>query len=213
MHYLAVIYNKAVKTFGNWINAYEETGTYQRASSGRHNMFAAAAHQISISKSSIWRIIHECDMTRKVFERRATHNKEVDVFRFFEALSHINWGHASLIFLDEVSFDNRKRGYLRKETIAIRWYFQRKPRVSVLAFVGITGVIDYSDREGTFDRVEFLKCCSNLGTQRGGMYIRIRWILDGASIHKHAEIVHILRSIGIVPIFFPAHYPFFNTIE
>ncbi|KAG2905238.1 hypothetical protein PC129_g17969 [Phytophthora cactorum] len=122
-----------------------------------------------------------------------------------------------------MSFDNsgmiRKRGYsLKGQMIAIRGYFQRKPRVSVLAFMGVNGVIDYYDAEGTFDRVEFVKCCSdfasssrgNLRPYPGSNYV---WILDGASIHRHPEIVHFLRSIGIVPIFLPAYCPFFNPIE
>ncbi|KAG1695520.1 hypothetical protein DVH05_028562 [Phytophthora capsici] len=47
------------------------------------------AHHISISKSSVWRIIHDCGLTYKVLERRAMHIKEQDVFRFVEELSNI----------------------------------------------------------------------------------------------------------------------------
>ncbi|ETN01239.1 hypothetical protein PPTG_17639 [Phytophthora nicotianae INRA-310] len=43
------------------------------------------------------------------------HIKEHDVFRFAEELSSIDWSHHNLVFLDEVSFDNRgmirRRGY------------------------------------------------------------------------------------------------------
>ncbi|CAK4468659.1 unnamed protein product, partial [Aphanomyces euteiches] len=39
------------------------------------------------------------------------------------------------------------------------------------------------------------------------------WVLDGASIHCHPDIVFYLRSVGIVPIFLPAYCPFFNPIE
>ncbi|KAG6944863.1 hypothetical protein JG687_00017606 [Phytophthora cactorum] len=91
----------------------------------------------------------------------------------------------------------RKRGYsLKGQMIAIRGYFQRKPR-------------------GTFDRVEFVKCCSdfasssrgNLRPYPGSNYV---WILDGASIHRHPEIVHFLRSIefmfGYIKRSFQRHY-------
>ncbi|GMF40962.1 unnamed protein product [Phytophthora fragariaefolia] len=118
----------------------------------------ARAHQVSISTSTVWQIIHEGGLTRNVLERRAMHIKEYGVFRFVEELSHINWFYSNIIFLDEVSFDNRgmirKRGYsLRGQNVAIRGDFQRKPRVSVLAFMGVNGIIDYYNTEGTFDRV------------------------------------------------------------
>ncbi|KAF1782424.1 hypothetical protein GQ600_7816 [Phytophthora cactorum] len=76
----------------------------------------------------------------------------------------------------------RKRGYsLKGKTVAIRGDFQRKPR-------------------GTFDRVEFVQCCRDFRTlPEGGSAIsrvKLVWILDGASIHRHPEIIHFLRSIG-----------------
>ncbi|KAG6963078.1 hypothetical protein JG688_00008326 [Phytophthora aleatoria] len=63
------------------------------------------------------------------------HLKERYIFRFAEELSRIDWTHQNIVFLDEVSFDNRgmlrKRGYsIRGTTIAIRGYFQRKPQKS-----------------------------------------------------------------------------------
>lgn len=246
---LARLYHKSIKTIGNWINVYEATGTYQRSEASYPRTFTKVhrqwlcqfytkyplayldeaqeaflnAHQQSISKSSVWRILHECGFTRKVLERRAMHIKEQDVFRFVEELSRVNWCHRNIVFLDEVSFDNRgmirKRGFsLRGHKIAIRGDFQRKPRVSVLAFMGVDGIIDYHDTEGTFDRVEFFKCCREFAySMRGNVRqypgTNSVWILDGASIHRDPEIIHFLRSIGVVPIFLPAYCPFFNPIE
>ena len=40
------------------------------------------------------------------------------IIRFFHEMSRIHWTHESLIFLDEVSFDNR--GMLRKRGYAIK---------------------------------------------------------------------------------------------
>lgn len=246
---LAHIYNKTQQTVGNWIRVYEDTGTYQRATTKSDRKFSAEQRswlrefferkplsyldeaqnafrlnfQLSISKTSVWRIIHDFGLTWKVLERRAIHIKERDIFRFAEELSHINWTHHNVVFLDEVSFDNRgmmrKRGYaLRGQKVAIRGEFQRKPRVSLLAFIGVNGIIDYYDTVGTFDRLEFVRCCQDFAySKRAGVrpYPRSNsvWILDGASIHQHPEIVHYLRSIGTVPIFLPAYCPFFNPIE
>ncbi|KAE9260786.1 hypothetical protein PR003_g34213 [Phytophthora rubi] len=113
----------------------------------------------------------------------------------------------------------RKRGYaLRGKKVAIRGDFERKPRVSILAFIGVNGIIDYFNTDGTFDRLEFTKCCQDFVHSHRG-HVRLYpgrnsvWILDGAAIHRHPEIVHYLRSVGVVPIFLPAYCPFFNPIE
>ncbi|POM62193.1 LOW QUALITY PROTEIN: hypothetical protein PHPALM_28683 [Phytophthora palmivora] len=39
----------------------------------------SSTHHMSISESSVWRILHDCGYTRKVLERRAMHIKEKDV--------------------------------------------------------------------------------------------------------------------------------------
>ena len=39
------------------------------------------------------------------------------------------------------------------------------------------------------------------------------WILDGAKIHCHPNIVQILRGAGIVLIFLPPYCPFWDPIE
>ncbi|OWZ06109.1 hypothetical protein PHMEG_00021682 [Phytophthora megakarya] len=124
------------------------------------------AHHFTISTSSIWRIIHEFGLTWKVLERRAMHIKERDVNRFINELSRIDWSHYNLIFLDE-----------------------RMPRVSVLAFIGVSGLIDYFDTHGTFDRVKIFKCCRDFAYSKRG---RVRqysgshsvWILDGAHYNQ-----------------------------
>lgn len=63
----------------------------------------------------------------------------------------------------------RKRGYsLRGKKVAIRDDFERKLRVSILAFIGVNGVLDYFSTEGTFDRLEFTKCCQEFAHCPGG---------------------------------------------
>ncbi|EGZ20631.1 hypothetical protein PHYSODRAFT_493567 [Phytophthora sojae] len=218
---LAEVYNKTDKTIGNWIKVYERTGTFERARTKSDKKFDAShrqwlidfyqarplayideaqsafkrAHHMDISKTSVWRIIHDGGLTWKVLERRAMHTKELDILRFMQELSTMDWSHQNLVFLDE-----------------------RKPRVSVLAFIGVHGIIDYYDTEGTFDRVKFLESCrlfaySKRGNVRQYPGSNSVWILDGAAIHRDPEIVHFLRSIGVVPIFLPAYCPFFNPIE
>ncbi|KAH9128017.1 hypothetical protein AeMF1_001760 [Aphanomyces euteiches] len=172
-----------------------------------------------ISVSTIWRIIHKHGYTWKVLELRAMQIRQDDIYRFFNELSSLNWSQYSVEFLDEVSFDSRgmlrKRGYaIKGQKLCFRGEFDRKPRVSLLCFINVTGVVQVFDTFGTFDRHAFVKCCATHAKQcskypgKGSI-----WILDGASIHCHEDIVYSLRSVGIVPIFLPAYCPFFNPIE
>ncbi|KAG6947376.1 hypothetical protein JG687_00016132 [Phytophthora cactorum] len=74
--------------------------------------------------------------------------KEIDVFRFVEELSYMDWSHQNPVFLDEVLVDNRdmirKRGYAlcERENVAFRDDFERKAHISVLTFFGVKGVLD-----------------------------------------------------------------------
>lgn len=171
------------------------------------------AHHVAISKSSVWRIIREEGLTWKVLERRSMHIKEQEIFRFTEELSHIDWSHQNLEFLDEVSFDNRgmirKRGYaLKGKKVAIRGDFERKPRVTVLVFMGVNRVIDYFNTEGTFDRVEFTKCFqdfvhSSRGNVRQYPGPNSVWILDGAAIPGTQKPFAIFAALVSLSSFFP----------
>ncbi|KAF0731408.1 hypothetical protein Ae201684P_006825 [Aphanomyces euteiches] len=189
---LAIIYRKDEKTISNWIQRYNDTGSYSRKCSSTLRTFSQVEKQWileyyrknplafldearsafvqmfkrSISVSHIWTIIHQHGMTWKVIERRVIHIKQQDITRFVQEMDGICWSQRNIVFLDEVSFDNRgmlrKRGYsMRGEKIVYRGEFNRKPRVSLLCFVGADGIIDYFDTMGTFDRETFLQCCKS----------------------------------------------------
>ena len=125
------------------------------------------------------------------------------------------------MFLDEVSFDNlgmmRKRGYsIKGRKVLVRGEFNRKPRVSLLCFINADGLVEAFMTEGTFNRLKFLDCLRNL--IRSGKIQQYPgrnsiWIMDGASIHCHKDIVYYLRLCGVIPIFLPAYCPFYNPIE
>ncbi|KAH9149502.1 hypothetical protein AeRB84_007439 [Aphanomyces euteiches] len=141
-------------------------------------------------------------MTWKVIERRAIQIHQQDICRFVSETDSITWSQRNIVFLDEVSFDNRgmlrRRGYAMKgDKIVIRGEFGRKPR-------------------GTFDSKAFLRgCCSFAHSGKVQMHPGTNsvWILDGAKIHCNAEAILHLRSLGIVPIFLPAYCPLYNPIE
>lgn len=70
--------------------------------------------------------------------------------------------------------------------------------------------------EGNFNRAEFVKCCREYalsGRVQKHPGRRSVWIMDGARIHCHPDIVAYLRSLEIIPIFLPAYCPFYNPIE
>ncbi|KAH9137233.1 hypothetical protein LEN26_005835 [Aphanomyces euteiches] len=175
-----------------------------------------------ISISTIWRWVQEHGMTWKVLERRAVQIRVNEIVRFTEEMNSIDWNHYSLQFLDEVSFDNRgmlrTRGYcMRGEKLIYRGEFTRKARVSLLCFLSVDGITETCQTEGTFDRGQFIECCRShaltstvvkMYPGRGSV-----WVLDGAKIHCHCDIVYFLRSVGLVVIFLPPYCPFFHPIE
>ncbi|OWZ07096.1 Serine/threonine-protein kinase [Phytophthora megakarya] len=150
---------------------------------------------MSKSSSSLSRLIHDAGITRKVLTRRAMHIKKHDVFRFPDELALVNGGYSNLIFLDEVSLDNRgmirKGGYsLRVQTIGIRSAYQLK-------FFRYYRDFAYSVR-GNVDQYPGIKSVS---------------VLDSALIHRDSDTIHFLRSIGVGPIFLPGYCRIFNPIE
>jgi len=127
-----------------------------------------------------------------------------DVIRFFFELSSIHWTHESLVFLDEVSFDNRgmlrRRGYaikvrhfmlvecsscshiLKGQKLFYRGEFYRMPRISLLCFVDCDGLVETFVTDGTFDRSRFISCCREFalsGNVQQHPGRRSVWILMG----------------------------------
>lgn len=176
-----------------------------------------------ISTSSISTILSEAGLTWKVLERRAIQIQLEDVVRFTNELLCFPWFLENLVFLDEVGFDNksmmRKRGYAMKgQKLIYRGEFIRKPRTSLLCFIGVNGMLNCYETEGTFTRLKFVDFCRIFATdiesevqQYPGKYSV--WIMDGARIHLDKSFITYLRSLGIIVIFLPAYCPFFNPIE
>lgn len=111
----------------------------------------------------------------------------------------------------------RNRGYAKVgEKLIFRGEFSRKARVSLLCFLGQTGILETFHTEGTFTRARFFDCCRKFANS--GLVFRHPgensvWILDGARIHCDRHIIEYLRSLGIYVVFLPPYTPFFNPIE
>lgn len=245
---LAKIYHKDITTITNWIARYEEDGNVRRKSTIRAPskfdqekvkwlldlyvqnpiMYLDEAKQhfeshfgISISASYICQLLHDNNMSWKTIEVRAMQIRATEIERFFYELESISWDYTNLVFLDEVSMDNRgllrRKGYgIVGEKLIYRGEYIRRPRLSFLCFLGQTGILDTYKTIGTFTRLKFFECCKEFAlggscqTYPGRCSV---WILDGAKIHCHPSIIRYLRSIGILPIFLPPYTPFFNPIE
>lgn len=245
---IATIFGKAKSTIGNWIYRYQVYGTVARIARDSTYLsiplekrewlielydknplmyldeakFEFMKHwNKTISESTVWNILQEAGYTLKTVERRAIEIKEADIIRFYFELDSLYWSPDNLLFLDEVSFDNRamvrRKGYcLRGTKLLFRGEFTRKPRVSLLCFINVNGLLESFMTEDTFNRDKFVECIRNL-IKSGVIEMypgrNSIWILDGAKIHCHPDITYYLRSCGIVPLFLPAYCPFYNPIE
>ena len=63
-------------------------------------------------------VLVEGGFTRNVIERRAIEIKDSDIVRFTNELNPLAWSNDNLVFLDEVSFDNR--GMIRERVYSIK---------------------------------------------------------------------------------------------
>eukprot|EP00734_Pompholyxophrys_sp_LG126_P000450 Pompholyxophrys_sp_v1_NODE_193_length_1247_cov_3.399832.p1 type:complete len:140 gc:universal NODE_193_length_1247_cov_3.399832:658-1077(+) len=131
---------------------------------------------MSISTSSIWRILHEAGYTYRVLERRAMEIMFCEISRFTHEINLIHPLMEQLLFLDEMSTDNRamlrKRGWFLKNTKPQHYsLFRRGTRLSILSFLGCNGLVQTYQISGPFDRSAFFHCVRNL--------------LDGGKVQKY----------------------------
>lgn len=186
------------------------------------NHFRHHFHE-TISTSSIHIILKEANLSWKVLERRAIQIQSADIVRFTNEMNEFGWTSEHLVFLDEVAIDNRcmirRKGYgIKGGRLLYKGEFCRKPRLSMLCFIGAAGMLDSFSVEGNFTRLKFVECCRRFATEKNSPVrqypgVKSVWIMDGAKIHLHPNIVYYLRTLGIKVIFLPAYSPFYNPIE
>ncbi|TPX57424.1 hypothetical protein CcCBS67573_g09254 [Chytriomyces confervae] len=176
---IARIYVKTPATIRGWIKQFKLTGSVSRRRSSSGQKFTAE-HRLwirqyffdnplsfldeaqsafkarwgePISVSTVWRTLNAFGMQWKSVERRAIHIKEVDIMRFTFEINSLDWTLFNIVFLDEVSFDNRgmlrRRGYaLKGQKLLVRGEYQRLPHVSMLSFIGAAGFSKTSPLKG-----------------------------------------------------------------
>lgn len=114
----------------------------------------------TVHHSTICRTLKKIGFTRKVLERRALQIKQKEIDFFCKELQSFHWDLPNLVFLDEVSFNNtemfRTYGYGQVgERILVHGKFQRLPRVSLLCFLGLDGLLETSITSGNCIHIMF----------------------------------------------------------
>jgi transposase len=155
---LSILYSKDASTISRWIQRFQDGHLSEKEIKKVHRKYGRekrqwlvdlykvkpilyldeAKHmfdnhfQACISKSSVYLILREAGLTYKVIERRAMQVTAKIVFKYTQELKGFNWLIQHLVFLDEVSFDNRemfrKRGFgLKGSKVFWRGEYCRKP--------------------------------------------------------------------------------------
>lgn len=111
----------------------------------------------------------------------------------------------------------RNKGYgVKGERLIHKGEFVRKPRISLLCFLGQTGIKAAYQTEGTFTRKIFFSNVRDFARSKHVQTYPGRqsvFIMDGARIHCDSNITTYLRSLGLIVIFLPAYCPFYNPVE
>ncbi|KAJ3230173.1 Serine kinase [Chytriomyces hyalinus] len=183
---LAEQFHKSASCIGEWVAAYErgeDLSRKQKANMRRKfgvgrrkwlvDLYKARpvllleeakklfqARFSTISASHISFILREAGLSWKVIECHAIQINQEDVIQFAKELAIMPFLLENLVFLDEVSFDNRAmlqtKGWgVQGEKLFFRGEFTRKPRVSLLCWIGVNGLLEASMTEGTFDCAKF----------------------------------------------------------
>lgn len=193
---LTQIYNKGRTTISRWIKNYEETGDV-----ARKKLSMAVYRKFDVDQRN-W-------LVNLFKERPILHQSEEaeDILRIANELLSFPWTLENLVFLDEVGFDNkdmmRKRGYaLKGQKLIYRSEFVRKPRISLLCFIGVHGMLNCYQTEGTFTRLKFVDFCRRFAIDYDSKVQQYPerysvWVMDGAKIHLNKNLIVYLRSLGI----------------
>eukprot|EP00734_Pompholyxophrys_sp_LG126_P000117 Pompholyxophrys_sp_v1_NODE_10_length_5661_cov_6.324474.p1 type:complete len:346 gc:universal NODE_10_length_5661_cov_6.324474:5570-4533(-) len=179
------------------------------------------AFKFSISSSTVYTILNEANFTKRVLEHRAMEISYEEITRFTFDMNLIHPLQEQLVFLDEMSTDNRamlrKKGwFLRGTKPIVKNLFRRGTRLSVLSFLGVKGIIENFQTTGTFNRDLFFQCIKSLldsGKVQKFPGRNSVFVLDGASIHLDANMIEYMQSRGVLVVFLPTYAPFYNPIE
>jgi len=180
------------------------------------------AFKLSISETTIWRVLFKANITKKKIEAYACQIRLVDVARYAVEVGSLSpLLHGQLLFLDETGIDRRNMqrttGWgIRGKKLVVPGAFQRTKRISFLAFLGVKGFVEVVKTEGTFTRKVFFEAVQKLVvsgkvSSYPGPYSV--WVMDGAKIHLCAGLCCFFPCWSSFCVFsFSISPPFFTIL-
>ena len=175
---------------------------------------------LDIDTSTIGRFLHSSGFTHQKLCLVALQRDEFHRHKFTVDVSAYETD--MLIFLDETGGDRRnavrKRGYsmrgipLKKHTLLVRG-----ERVSAIAIMSLSGMIDVSISTGTTNGDEFYTFVEKVLLPNlqpfNGINPHSVVIMDNCSIHHVPETVSMIEEVGAMVHFLPPYSPDLNPIE
>ena len=178
----------------------------------------AEVTNITISTSTVCRVIHRNGMTRKKI--KAVAKQRCSIYRGDFMAQVLQYSRNFFVWTDEVGTDRRdqlrKFGYaLRGKPAICHRILTRGKRVSVMTAMTSSGVLAYETTTGSVNGDKFVdfirgRLIPNMQPFPGEHSILI---LDNCSVHHAHNVKDMLASFGILVFFLPPYSPDMNPAE
>ena len=175
---------------------------------------------VDVSISTICRFLYKSGFTRQKLKITALQRDEFLRQRYILDMSM--YSPEMLIFVDETGADLRntirRYGYsIRGKPLTSQVMLVRGERVSAIACISVSGLLDVMTVKGTTDGDDFYKFVQEYLLPHlmpfNGINPQSVVILDNCSIHHIVEIVRSIEDVGALVHFLPPYSPDLNPIE
>ena len=175
---------------------------------------------VSVSPSTVCRIIHRNGLTRKKVQQVALQQSSEYRSAFMSQV--LLFRPEMFVWVDETGCDRRdnirRYGYaLCGERPVYHRFFERGNRISAICALTMEGVLCVDLKIGTVDGSKFFDfICGKLIPEMqpfDGQNEHSILILDNCAIHHIQEVKEILISTGILVFFLPPYSPDLNPVE
>lgn len=178
-----------------------------------------ADDNLIMSTSSVCRLLKKMEYTRKRLvkipeERNSARIIDIrqNYAREIQFVSDVN-----LVFLDETGVNlhhSKHYGYSPKNVKAIKTVKGGRGRnISCMLAIKITGIVNYTIKEGAFNGDSFLLFIEEKLAPHFANYPYDVLIMDNCSFHHRKDVTQLLNSKNISHRFLPAYSPQLSSIE
>lgn len=132
---------------------------------------------------------------------------------FLQALSL--WAPHEIVCIDETAFcnvGNTSYGYFPKGKHPESRTVPRKQRVSLIMAIHPQGVLSFEKQPNPYDKASFLAFLKNRLLPSLPSQVKAL-LMDNIRFHHSKEILEVLASVGIKPLYIPPYSPRCNPIE